>query len=115
MSFHQVADHFYILQCSKCQGFGHKSNSKLCPMTKSEDYICLYCSSKHESNACPCKNDTNEFYCYNCKKSKSSDIKNKLKGHTSTGWQCSVVQKELNRIKELINTCIKNLPLHQSH
>ena len=80
MSFHQVADHFHILQCSKCQGFGHKSNSKLCPMTKSEDSICLYCLSKHKSNACPCKNDTNEFYCYNFKKVKVVILKTNLKG-----------------------------------
>ena len=76
MSSHQVTDHFHILQCYNCQGFGHKSNSKLCLMAKSEDSICLYCSNKHKSNACPCKNDTNEYYCYNCKKSKSNDIKN---------------------------------------
>ena len=80
MSSHLVTDHFHILQRYKCQGFGHKSNSKLCPMAKSEDSICLYCSNKHTSHVCPCKKDTNEFYCYNCKKSKSNDIKNQAKG-----------------------------------
>ena len=115
MSSHQVTDNFYILQCYKCQGFGHKSNTKLCPMAKSEDSIRLYCSSKHKSNACPCKINTNEYYCYNCKKSKSNDIKNQAKGHTSTSWQCPVLQKELNCIKELTDTCPKNFPPHLSH
>ena len=115
MSFHQVTDHFHILQCYKCQGFGHKSNSKFCPMAKSKDSICVYCSSKHKSNACSCKNNTNEYYCYNSKKSKSNDIKNQAKEHTSTSWQCSVLQKELNHIKELTDTCPKNFPPHQSH
>ena len=95
MSSHQVTDHFHILQCYKFQVFEHKSNSKFCPMAKNEDSICLYCSSKHKSNACLCKNDTNEYYCYNCKKSKSNDVKNQAKGQISTSWQCPVLQKEL--------------------
>ena len=80
MNSHQVTDHFHILQCFKYQRFGHKSNCKLCPIAKSEDSFCLYCSSKRKSNACLCTNDTNEYYCYNCKKSKSNDIKNQAKG-----------------------------------
>ena len=81
MNSYQVTDHFRILQCyrPKCQGFGHKSTSKFCPVAKSKDSICLYCSSKHKSNACPYKNDTNEFYCYNCKKIKAMILKTKLK------------------------------------
>ena len=32
MSSHCISDHFHVEQCYKCQGYGHRSASKLCPL-----------------------------------------------------------------------------------
>ena len=42
MSSHRVSDHFHVEQCYKCQGYGHRSASKLCPLYNSNESICLY-------------------------------------------------------------------------
>ena len=47
MSSHRVSDHFHVEQCYKCQGYGHRSASKLCPLYNSDESICLYCAGKH--------------------------------------------------------------------
>ena len=84
MSSHRVSDHFHVEQYYKCQGYGHRSASKLCPLYNSNESICLFCAGKHKSKLCPIKKDTNQYNCCNCQNSRSKKIKKLAKGHTST-------------------------------
>ena len=108
MSSHRVSDHFHVEQCYKCQGYGHRSASKLCPLYNSNESICLYCAGKHKSKLCPLKKDTNQYNCCNCQNSRSKEIKKLAKSHTSTSSQCPTLQRELNRVKEINDTNTKN-------
>ena len=61
MSSHKVSDHFHVKQCYKCQGYRHRSASKLCPLYNSNESICIYCAGKYKSKLCPVKKDTNQY------------------------------------------------------
>ena len=74
MESHFVNDHFHIVQCFKCQGIGHKSGSKYCPLYDKASSICQYCSGNHKSISCKWKTDENKRQCANCKNSSSSSI-----------------------------------------
>ena len=71
----RVSDHFFALQCFKCQEFGHGANSTHCPLKDIETNICLYCAKNHRSASCPSKKDKNSYNCANCLKSNVPGIK----------------------------------------
>merc|ERR1711984_36693 len=39
-----VTQHFHVIQCYKCQKFGHTSHSQAC---NAKDATCLYCGNHH--------------------------------------------------------------------
>ena len=56
-----VSDHFHIVQCFTCCGFGHKSD--VCQRSP----ICCYCAKNHLSKDCP--DSVNDLpVCINCSK-----------------------------------------------
>ena len=55
ISSYRVSDHLHVEQCYKCQEYGHRSASKLCPFYNSNESVCLYCAKKHKSKSCPVK------------------------------------------------------------
>lgn len=108
MQSHVVVDHYHVIQCFKCQGVGHKSDSKFCPLYNSNRSICLYCSKEHKSKTCTSKVDKALHECANCKSSKVLDIKLQAKGHTSTSKQCPIIKREINRIANITDLFSKN-------
>ena len=102
MKSHKVTDHFHVIQCFKCQGFGHKAGSKFCPLAASENSVCLYCTK-----ICPYKNNADEYKCSNCLKSRIKDYNKHAKGHTSSDMQCPLKTKEINTIMALTNVDLK--------
>ena len=61
MNSHKVTDHFRVIQCFKCKGFGHKAGSKFCPLVTSENSVCLYCFGGHISKTCTYKNNADNI------------------------------------------------------
>ena len=114
MESHFVNDHFHIVQCFKCQGIGHKSGSKYCPLYDKASTICLYCSGDHKSIHCKWKTDENKYQCANCKNSRFTEIRRQA-GHTANSMHCPLVQKQLTQIKNNILTEPKNSQKVQSH
>ena len=98
MESHYVTDHHHIVQCYKCQGVVHKSDSKICSLYSTNRFVCLCCSGDHKSGQCTFKTSTNKHECANCKNGKTLDIRLKAKGHTSTSQQCLLIQRELKHI-----------------
>ena len=98
-SYH-VTQHFHVIQCFKCQTFGHTSNSQSC---NAKDATCLYCANNHKSSACPNKKNKNLHNCSNCLHSMNPKIKAKSNTHSSTSKSCPIYIKEIEKIKE--NTC----------
>ena len=98
---YMVSDHFFPLQCYRCQNFGHLSTS--CKAKTPEIFTCLYCSANHRSSSCPSKKNKKEHKCANCLGSKITSIKNKSNSHTATSKLCPIFIKEVERLKDL--TC----------
>ena len=98
----KVYERFHILQCYKCQGFGHKHGSDKCFLKDSDKCICLYCGENHPSKECLTKKSENENYkkfkCFNCSVCHDEDIRKNCTGHTSNSYQCPMLQKELKRL-----------------
>ena len=54
MQSHVVVDHYHVIQCFKCQGVGHKSDSKFCPLyrlTAIAQYACTVQKSTSPKHA----------------------------------------------------------------
>ena len=105
LSSYPVTDHFYPIQCFRCQNFGHLSSSPLCKakVTIPEVLTCLYCSENHRSSTCPVKKNKREHKCANCLASRNVSIKTNAKSHTATSKLCPIFKKEVERLKE--HTC----------
>ena len=88
---HFVVDHFHVVQCFKCQGFGHKIGSKSCPLHDSNRSICLYCSGEHKSSLSTSKTNVNCQKCVSCKNSNNAEISLQAEGHTSTSKKCPTI------------------------
>ena len=71
MESHYVTDYHQIVQCYKCQGVGHKSDSKICPMCNTNCSVCLYCLGDHKSGQSTFKTSTDKRECTNCKNGKT--------------------------------------------
>ena len=129
LSSNKVSDHFYPLQCFRCQSFNHASTSSICTAAgRPNDSTCLYCSKNHKSSKCPSKKDKKTHKCANCIRSNNPSIKNRAGTHCSTSAKCPIFIKEVEKLK--LNTCYnqqdfmewiaelntyRNAPLLQTH
>ena len=97
----KIFDHFHIIQCYRCQRFGHKSGSENCPLKDNQSTICLYCEGNHNSKDCNTKNTDHEDYkkykCSNCFNSKNVQLKKEC-NHSSNSHKCPILQAELKRL-----------------
>jgi hypothetical protein len=91
----RVFDRYHLVQCYSCQEFGHKKGSDKCIHKNSEDAVCLYCAENHPSKVCPNKKNKKLFKCHNCALSKNIDLKNNSCGHTTTSFECPILQMAL--------------------
>ena len=93
----RVVDRYHIIQCYKCQRFGHKMDSEFCPLQNTDEVVCLYCSKNHQSKTCPVKREGSpeSYKCNNCATSNSPQEKLHCGGHTTTSPMCPVLQKAL--------------------
>ena len=80
-----VQDRFHLVQCYKCQQYGHTNNN--CPTNGNNMQVCRYCAGNHQSKSCPHKGDTAQYKCINCGQN-----------HSSTYYKCSVVQGKLQSL-----------------
>jgi len=90
LSTHYVKDNFHVIQCYKCQKYGHKIGSDHC----SGKEACLYCSEKHRSSECKVKHQKENHKCSNC-------LTNQKYGsydHKATSQKCPVLMNELESI-----------------
>ena len=96
----KVIHRYHILQCYKCQQFGHKRGSNNCPLANTDEEICLYCASNHISKNCPIKSKTESYKCNNCRNSKDPNIRSNFTGHTSTNRNCPMLQLALKSVMD---------------
>ena len=94
----QVTEHFHVVQCYKCQSYGHNSQS-----CNAENVTCLYCGRNHRSNLCQNKKNKDAHNCANCKNGLNPKIKSKSNTHSSTSKSCPIYIREIEKLKE--NTC----------
>ena len=71
-----VANRFRIIQCYKCQKFGHMRKN-----CTSKTEICRFCSMNHESKNCNHRRNTSMYKCGNCGLN-----------HSSTYYGCPALQ-----------------------
>ena len=74
-----ISDRFRVIQCYRCQQFGHVSSNCASP-----SQVCRYCSECHNSQNCPFKSNPGNYKCPNCKMN-----------HTSNSTKCSVLQSQV--------------------
>ena len=79
-----ITERHHILQCYKCQQFGHKKGAVECKLNNVNINVCLYCSNNHSSKSCPVKGKTELYKCINCEASTDASIKSSCVGHTTT-------------------------------
>ena len=84
----KVTERYHLLQCYRCQSFGHKRGSNQCSLENTDNEVCLYCASNHLSKHCKVKTDVSSRKCNNCMSSKDPNIRTRHKGHTTTSAEC---------------------------
>ena len=97
---HAVKDRFHVVQCFKCQRFGHKSDSVMCPRRDSGDHVCTYCAGNHRFKECQLKKDrrVDSRCCTNCKSSRSKIDQLNATTHTANSFQCPFYIMEKERL-----------------
>lgn len=90
----KIYEHVEILQCLKCQRYGHFARE--CSYAT----CCKNCALGHESKQCTL--DTNKYKCHNCH---ISNTKNGTKydvRHTSTDDRCPMRIERIDALKEIL-------------
>ena len=77
-----ISDRLRIIQCYRCQRFGHVSNN-----CSSPSQVCRYCTGCHDGRQCPIKSDSKKYSCINCKAS-----------HSSTYAKCPVLLSQVDSL-----------------
>ena len=97
---HVVKDRFHVIQCYRCQRFGHKADSPLCPKKDSDEAVCSFCSGNHRYKDCQLRKDhkTDSKCCANCKTSRSKVDQLNATSHTAGSFQCPFYIMEKERI-----------------
>lgn len=85
-----VYDNIHLVQCFRCQEYGHYANSDIC---KDKQPACFYCSKSHMSTDCPVKRRPSEHRCINCTHLKHADS-----SHKATDYVCPVRIRETLRL-----------------
>ena len=86
-----VYDHIHVIQCYRCQGYGHYASSDIC---KSKNGACFYCAdTSHKSTNCPKKQKSADHRCVNCIREKRPNFH-----HKATDVLCPVRVRETLRI-----------------
>ena len=100
LQIHVVKDRFHVIQCYRCQKFGHKSDSVLCPKKDTDEAVCSFCSGNHRYKDCQLKKDQklNARCCSNCKTSRSKIDQLNATSHTSGSFQCPFYIMEKERV-----------------
>ena len=93
----KVTDRYFLVQCYRCQKFGHKKSSEKCLLKESDDTVCLYCANNHLSRECPDRKDLSKRKCINCANSTNSSLKSNT-GHCSNSTSCLILQLELKSL-----------------
>ena len=101
---------YHLLQCYKCQQFGHKKGSDKCILVNTNKEVCLYCSLNHASKNCPIKStDISKWKCNNCCNSKDPLLRSNCVGHTTTSRNCPVLQQALkNTMNRTLGTTYRS-------
>ena len=102
---------FHIVQCYKCQSFGHRKGSPSCPLNLTNRNTCLYCSLNHTSKDCIFKRQPDKFKCANCSRFQDEDDNNQALCHTTTDHSCPIFQKQIEHVLKNtrgIGKCAKN-------
>ena len=84
----KVYDHIHVIQCYRCQEYGHYASSDICKEKHSAYFYCA--KSDHKSKDCPIKKDKAQHRCINCKHSRHVD-----QCHKPTDFLCWHVLKKL--------------------
>ena len=97
---HVVKDRFHVIQCYRCQRFGHKADSPLCPKKDTDEAVCSFCSGNHRYRDCQLRRDqkTDSKCCSNCKTSRSKVDQLNATSHTAGSFQCPFYILEKERI-----------------
>ena len=111
MTDHNVKDHYYAMQCFKCQCFGHKQGSEVCP-AKDNPPSCAYCAGAHNSRDCTNKQRVDRLKCANCARDSNSQVKSRAKGHSATSRSCPLYLREIEKVKKLTCYDTKNFPTY---
>ena len=82
----------YIKKCANCSGLNHYKNE--CENNLS----CKFSSEKHDSQACPHKDDIEKHKCINCFKSSTTSIRETCSSHNATDQKCPVFLEFQNRL-----------------
>ena len=77
-----VTDRFKIIQCYKCQKFGHLRMN-----CTSRTQVCRFCSKDHDSKSCNAKGNMAIYKCGNCSLN-----------HSTTYYGCPVLQKQVEHL-----------------
>ena len=95
----RAIEQYHLIQCYRCQEFGHKRDSLECPLKDTATQVCLYCTADHLSKSCTVKKNQDKLKCSNCLKSKNKVFNSSYEGHTSTSFTCPILQLELKSLK----------------
>ena len=93
----KVTDRYYLVQCYRCQKFGHKKDSDKCSLNNTNDNVCLYCANNHLSRECPDRRNQSKHQCANCSNSANNRLKSNT-GHCSNSSTCPILQAELKTL-----------------
>jgi len=88
-----AAEHFYVPQCFKCQGFHHVSAH-----CKSEEK-CGKCAKNHQTKDCK---STDEYECINCIKASCKYKKQLDCHHLASSYDCPVYKRQIEIYKKRI-------------
>ena len=96
----RISDRVHIVQCYKCQKYGHTKDSKFCEFFRSEIETCMYCTGNHRSNQCEIKSSKNSqaFKCSNCVHANNSNQHKFDTNHPTTSDKCQVRQRQINKV-----------------
>lgn len=95
-----VSDRVHIIQCYRCQKYGHTKDSETCSLFGTEDVICMYCSGNHFSKNCEKKanKNTQGYKCSNCIHANKRGTNTYDVTHATTSSKCQLRQRQIEKV-----------------